>query len=205
LTDSDGYNYRVIVSVNDTQKTEQDPHYGSGGDYTVNYSDGYVDFISALDSGDEVKVTYHYENGSVFTLRPTSNKDLKIMMAEIQFSTDVIITDSIHFDTYGYAGVFAPQLGLPPTMLIKIQGIIYKGIKDFYNDSIRTYPKMAAIGGSSWRGADFDIVVMDWDYVSASTVHSEYGMETRVFLEHDEPLDGSYASATFYCTSETNI
>ena len=203
LFDSDGHSYRVSVSVNDQDGyVEQDPHYASGGDYTINYSDGYVDFTYALDSSDTVKVTYHYENGSRFTIAPTSGKELKIMLAEVQFSTDVIMTDSVHFDTYAYAAVFAPQLGLPPGTKIKIQGIIYKGMKDFYNDAVRAYPKMAAIGGTGYRSANFDMVVLDWDYVAAASLHSSYGMETRVFLEHDTPLDGSFGTATFYCTSE---
>jgi len=203
LVDSDNHSYRVSLSVNGYDGyIEQDPHYGVGGDYTVNYQDGYINFIYTLDSSDEVKVTYHYENGSRYTIAPTSGKDLKIMLAEVQFSTDVIMTDSVHFDTYAYASVFAPHLGLPPGTKIKIQGIVYKGMKDFYNDAVRAYPKMSAIGGTDWRSANFDMVVLDWDYVSAATLRSLYGMETRVFLEHDKPLEGSFGTATFYCTSE---
>jgi len=203
LLDSDENSYRVSVTVNDKDGyTEQDPHYGSGGDYVVDYVDGYINFTYPLDSSDVVKVTYYYENGSRYTISPTSGKELKIMLAEVQFSTDVVITDSVHFDTYGYAAVFAPQLGLPPGTKIKIQGIIYKGLKDFYNDAVRAYPKMSALGGANWRAANFDMIVLDWDYVSAATLHSLYGMETRVFLEHDTPLEGSFGTATFYCTSE---
>jgi len=201
LTDSDGYSYRVVVKVNDTQKTEQDPHYGTGGDYTIDYDDGYIDFLSALDAEDEVKVTYHYENGSRFTIKPTSGKCLDLSLAEIQFSTDVELMDTILFATYGLADVFAPGYYPPGTMIPLTNPVKYKTMRDFYNDAVRAYPKIAALGGAGWRGCNFDTVVLDWDYVSAVRLHGAYGMEIRVSLEHDEPVQGTFATATFYCMS----
>lgn len=202
LVDLDGYSYRVSVTVNDSECIEQDPHYGTGGDYVVDYSDGYIEFTSVLNVDDIVKVTYHYENGSNYTIKPTQGKGLAITFTELQFSTDVIVNDSVHFDMYGYASVFAPQLGLPEGTKIKILGNTYKGMKDFFNDAVRSYPKMSAIGGPGWRGTDFDIVVLDWDYVAAVKLYDSYGMEIRAFLEHNIPIDGSFATTTFYCISE---
>lgn len=202
LVDSDGYSYRVSVTVNGAECTEQDPHYGSGEDYIVDYSGGYIEFINTLDTNDVVKSTYHYENGSMYTIRPNKGKELRVTLTEVQFSTDIIINDSVHFDTYGNASIFAPQLGLPDGTKIKILGNTYKGMRDFYNDAVRAYPKMPALGGTGWRGTDFDMVVLDWDYVAAATLYDSYGMEVRVFLEHDIPLEGSFGTATFYCTSE---
>ena len=202
LVDSNGYSYRVSVTVNDSECSEQDPHYGTGGDYVVDYSDGYIEFTDALNVDDIVKVTYHYENGSQYTIKPAPGKGLTLSFTEIQFSTDVIINDSVHFDMYGYASVFAPQLGLPAGTKINIFGNVYKGMRDFYSDAVKSYPITQSIGGSGWRGADFDMVVLDWDYVAAIKLYSTYGMEIRAFLEHNEPIGGSFATVSFYCVSE---
>jgi hypothetical protein len=200
LKSSDGYSYKVSVKINDVAKTEQDPHYGVGGDFTVNYTDGYIDFISEQNPADTITVTYFYQNGSRFTLKPSSGKEYKLTLAEVQFSTDIILTDTVVFQTYGYAGVFAPQLGLPYNTLIAIQTYKYKTIQDYIVDSIKSHPLINAIGGSGWRGMNYDIVIFDWDYVSSAVLYSAYGMETRVYLEHNIPLQGSYSTATFYCT-----
>lgn len=202
LKNTDGYSYRVSVKVNGTSKTEQDPHYGTGGHFTINYKDGYIDFIDALEPTDTVTVTYFYQNGSTFTLKPSAGKNLKLTLAEVQFSTDVVLTDTIVFQTYGYAGVFAPQLGYPFTTLIPIQTYKYKTIQDYIADSVKSHPIIQALGGSGWRGMNYDIVLFDWDYVSAAVIHSAYGMETRVYLEHNTPIQGSYATSTFYFTVE---
>lgn len=206
LVDADGYTYRVSVKVNDTDGyTEQDPHYGSGGDYTVNYNDGYITFLTALDAADVVKVTYHYENGSLFTIKPAAGKKLSIETVEVQFSENVILDDTTRFDAFGLVDVFAPQytpVPYPSGTLIPIKEKIYKTMADFQNDSLRAYPKYPSLGGPSWRGMNTPIYVFDWDYLRGNNLHSSYGMEIRVFLEHDVPFGGSFATATFYCVSE---
>jgi len=204
ITDSDGYSYRVSVTVNDQDGySEQDPHYGSGGEFTVNYGDGYIDFLSVLGQDDVVKVTYHYENGSMCEFAPaTATESLNLGMTEIQFSTNVIFADTIVFAVYGLADVFAPGQ-FPPGTLIPLQNEEkFKSIMDFYNDSVRAYPTMPALGGPGWRGIQSPIVVLDWDYITAQTLHGAYGMKIMVRLEHDEPNLGDYATATFYFTVE---
>jgi hypothetical protein len=46
------------------------------------------------------------------------------------------------------------------------------------------------------------VVVLDWDYQRALDLHDVYGMETHLYLEHDEPFVGTYATATLYCGLE---
>lgn len=206
LLSPDGYSYRVSVKVNDTDGyTEQDPHYGSGGDYTVNYADGYVTFLTALDAADEVKVTYHYENGSLFTIKPAAGKKLSIEAVEVQFAANVVLTDTTKFDAHGLVDVFAPQLTpspYPSGTLIPIKEKVYKTMADFQNDAIKAYPKYPALGGPGWRGMNTEIYVFDWDYLRGNILSSAAGMEIRVFLEHDEPFGGDFATATFYCVTE---
>lgn len=109
-TDGNGVSFRVVVKVNGTQASEQDPHSGTGGDYTINYSSGEITFLSALQSTDAVTVSYHYANGSLWVLKPAAGEVLKIKRAECQFSEDVILTDSMVYDLYGNIEAFAPAM-----------------------------------------------------------------------------------------------
>lgn len=206
LKDGSNNSYRVVVKVNDVAKTERDPHVGSGGDYTINYYAGTVTFLSALAPSDVVKVTYHYATTSEFIVKPDAGKILSIDFVEVQFSTDVDLTDSSVFQPRGLVDVFAPQLTPDPYdsgTLIPIQDpIIYKGMRDYQADAVRSWPTYPALGGSSWRGMSEQIVIFDWDYLRAKPLYSKYGMEISVKLEHDVPFGGTYASATFYCAVE---
>lgn len=205
LTDSDGYSYRATVKVNDTEKTEQDPHYGTGGDYTVDYVNGTVTFLSALDPGDEVKVTYHHASSATFTVKPGAGKKLTIEVVEVQFSKNVEIKDTVLFKVYGYVDVFAPQytpVPYPSGTLIPIKTVVYKTIMDYQNDSLRSYPEYPALGGSTWRGMTQPLLVFDWDYLRGSVLSSAAGMEIRIEVEHNEEFGGDVATATFYCSSE---
>jgi len=209
LVDASDNSYRAVVTVNDVAKTEQDPHVGSGGDYTINYSAGTVTFLSALSGSDVVKVTYHYAGSSLVTIKPAAGTDLLIDFVEVQFSADVGLTDNVTFQARGFVDVFAPQLTpdpYPPGTLIPLKNpLIYKGMRDFLNDGVRAFPKYpAGLGGASWRGLPSDIYIFDWDYVRSTRLHSEYGMEVQVCLQHNVPFTGSYATASFYCSSEPN-
>jgi len=205
LLSSGGFSYRVAVTVNDVAKVEQDPHYGTGGDFTVNYAAGKVVFLSALDPTDVVKVTYHYATNSTFTVKPEAGKSLKLEFAEVQFSDDVEVTDSVLFQAYGFVDVFAPQLmpGIPSGTKIPLGNpVVYKAISDFQNDAVKSHPVYPAFGGNGWRGSPHSLIIMDWDYVSATNLRADYGMEIRLSLQHNTPFGGWYATATFYCLSE---
>lgn len=208
LEDVGGHSYRVTVRVDGVQKTEQDPHTGTGGDFTVDYEAGVVAFLGALDPAAVVTVTYHYAGGSVFTIRPTDGRLLALELVECQFSTDVVVTDTVRFQAYGWVIAFAPQLAesnggpYPDQMLIPLGNpTIYKGMKDFVNEAVRSYVAYPAMGGSTWRGIG-DTIIFDWDYTRATAIRSSLGMEVRISLDHDLPFGGRMATATFYCASE---
>jgi hypothetical protein len=205
LLDSQGNSYRVEVKVNGAVKTEQDPHYGSGGDYTVNYASGIVTFNTAQPVGADVRMTYHYARSSIFTITPEAGKKLTIDIAEVQFSDDIEITDTVVFDTYGLVDVFVPQL-VPSVYssgtIIKIDTFKYKTMNDYQNAALKSYPKYPPMGGSGWRGQTAGIHVFDWDYLKSKKILSSAGMKVVLRLEHDEPFLGAYATATMYCGIE---
>lgn len=216
LLDGGGNSYRVAVNVDTgsgpVTQTEQDPHFGSGGDYTVNYGMGTVTFLSALQPADVVTVTYHYVDRSAgdgsaseWILAPAPGRILKIAKAEVQFSKDVVLQDTVLFQAYGLVDVFAPQLipSIPSGTKVPIKTQKYKTMRDFYNDANGTYPELPALGGAGWRGMTQPTNTFPWVYQSMTDLTASYGMEVRIRLEHDIPFDGEFATATFYCLSIT--
>jgi hypothetical protein len=211
LRDAANNSYRVVVKVNNVTKTEQDPHFGSGGDFTVNYVAGTITFLNALDPADVVTVTYHYATDSKFTVKPTTGKKLSLELAEVQFSQDINPTDTVVFELRGIADYFYPPVyignnpgQIPPGTVVSLQTFKYKAISDFHNDAFRSYPGYPAMGlQSNWRAQPQSVTVFDWDYLSATSLESSKGMEIVVYLEHDTPYEGYLATATFYCKSES--
>lgn len=208
LKDASGNSYRVIVKVNSVTKTEKDPHYDVvtppveyEWDYTINYGLGHIIFQVPLENTDVVEVTYHYATTSTFYVRPPSTKTLEIDYVEGQFSDDIAIRDTITFEPWGYAGVFAPQLGYPFTTMIPLgQNFVYKGIRDYLSDSTHAYPNYGNLSASTgWRGLSNPVTVFSWNYVRSTQLISEYGMEIRIKLQHEEAFNGSYCTVSFYC------
>jgi hypothetical protein len=210
LKDREGRSYRVTVKVNGAAKVEQDPHDGTGGDFTVDYAAGVLHFLAPLAPlapTDVVTVDYHRAVDSTFIVAPIAGKILSIDSAEVQFSTDIGITDSVVFQPYGLVDAFAPQLvqaGMVPsgTKIPLGDPVVYKTIGDFQNDAWKSYPVYPPIGGPSWRGMTEPMIILDWDYQGATVLSSAGGMEIRIKLQHDKPFTGTFATATFYCISE---
>jgi len=211
LLDGSGRSFRVTVTVNGTPKTERDPHLGSGGDYTVDYLNGKILFLAGLQTNDAVLVTYHYADtsagdgsASLFRVVPATGTKLEIVAAETLFSADAVMNDSVIFAVYGFVDVFAPQLmpGVPSGTKIEIARVVYKTFSDFQNDALKSYTPYPAFGGNNWRSQPQATYVFNWDYVSSFVLHAAYGMEIRMFLQHDVPFSGWLSTATFYCTSE---
>lgn len=208
IKNADGYSYRVSVTVDSAAKTEQDPHVGSGGHFTVNYDDGYVIFLTTQSPSSTIAVTYHYANGSTFTVKPAAGKALRLGVAEVQFSDNVEINDSVLFQPYGFVEAFAPQYcttnggPYPPGTKIPLGNpLIYKSIQDYLNDSKKSYPTYPALG-SNWRGMPRPCIIMDWEYEGDKVLRYDQGMEIRVYLQHDTVFSGDYSTVTFYCRSE---
>lgn len=205
LKDSNNNSYRVIVKVNGITKQEIDPHTNLG-DFTINYTNGTITFNNNLLSIDVVTVSYHYATTSLFTVKPDQNKKLNISVAEVQFSEDIILNDSILFQPYGYVDIFAPDLVsvLGSGTKIPLENpVVYKTINDFQCDAFKSYPSYPALSAGNWRGMSSPTLIFDWDYISSTSLYEKYGMEIRIFLEHDSNFGGSYSTATFYCVSES--
>ena len=205
LRDSAGRSYRVAVRVNGVVLHEVNPNNGVG-DFVVNYAAGQIVFPTALAPADVVSVDYHYMVSSLYIMRPSTGKNLRLEMGEVQVSTDVVMTDSAFFQAMGLVDYFRPDLvasgAVPTGTLIPLGNpFIYKRIGDFLNDSVKSYAKYPALGMSNWRGMP-ETVVFNWDYTAVTLLMSAAKMEFHVSLENNIPFGGSCAVATFYCISE---
>lgn len=209
LKDISGNSYRVAVKVNGAVKTEQDPHFGTGGDFIVNYVEGKVVFLSTLTAEDVVTVTYYYATTSEFVVAPSTGTQLWVDMVECQFSDDLVLTDTVVFQPYGFVEIFAPQYCTthggpyePGTRIPLGNPLKYKSFTDFQAEAVKSYNQYPAIGGDNWRAATHAITIMNWDYLSSTVLRADQGFQLVVKLEHDTPLNGWYATATFYCRVE---
>ncbi|MDX1554917.1 MAG: hypothetical protein R3212_02720 [Xanthomonadales bacterium] len=209
LTTKDGDVPRLKVYVDSVEMTEQDPHTGTGGDYTVQYDavGGAIITFAESQAGKAVTVDCWESNGSMWVLKPSAGKKLKIVSVEAQFAEDVSITDSIHFAAYGLVEVFAPHLTPSPypagTLIPLGDPVIYKTMLDFINEAngaMPVIPKTIA-GVPTWRDLSKNIATYPWQYQAVTELLSSAGMEIRIWLEHETPFDGLVATATFYCLS----
>lgn len=205
LKNASGQTYNVAVKVDGVTKTEQDPHFGTGGDFTINYVEGKIVFLTPLSDTAVVTATYQYATDSVFKIIPTAGKKLIIDNAEVQFSKDVVLKDSVVFELYGLVDIYAPQLipAVPTGTMIPVsEKVVYKSFSDFQAEASKAYPVYPAMGGSNWRASPQEMVILSWDYVAATEIKGGVGLELRMYLEHHTPFDGWYASATFYAKEE---
>ena len=204
LLSPNGFSYRVAITVDGVAQVEQNPALGAGGDFTVDYAAGTVQFLAGHipGGGAVVLVTYHYATTSRFIIKPDAGKILSIDNVECQFAEDVVYTDTVKFQAMGPWEFFAPGLGLPPGTMIPLGNpLLYKGMRDIFNDATRAYPKYPALGGPGWRGMQTPVIICCWDYVGATVLQSSVGLEIWLSLENDIPFGGDFATCTFYCAS----
>lgn len=209
LQDPDGFDYLVHVKVDGVTVTPRDPHHGADGDYQADYINGKIVFFSALTSESVVTVTYHYATDSVFVVAPVAGKQIYLDFVECQFSEDIVMNDTVVFQPYGFVEVFAPQYctsnggPYPPGTKIPLGNPMkYKSFTDFQAEATKSYVQYPVMGGDNWRAATQKLTVINWDYLAATELKSSFGLEIRIFLEHDVPFGGWYATATFYCRIE---
>lgn len=184
--------YLVKVYDDGVELTERTPFTDSGGDYVVDYATGKVT-LAETPSG-AVTADFSHENGSLFVISPTAGKRLWVEDSEVQFSTDIDIKDTIHFQAWAYNPEDLPNK-IPVTAKTT-----YKTAGDFVDEARGAYPQVPAFGGSS-RGLSQPHLVFPFKYLQLKELFSSMGLEIRVWLENDTEFGGERATATFYCSS----
>lgn len=186
-------NYLVKVYDGTTELTERAPFATSGGDYVVDYTTGKVTLAQAPSGA--VTADFSHENGSLFIIAPTEGKRLWVEDSEVQFSTDIDIKDTIHFQAWAYN-----PADLPNKIAVTAK-TTYKTAGDFVDEARGAYPQVPAFGGSSGRGLSQPHLVFPFKYLQLKELFYSQGLEIRIWLENDTEFGGERATATFYCSS----
>lgn len=202
--------YDVIVTVDGVTQSMRAPYASSGGDYQVLYSSGAVEFFSPVTG--TVEAIYSYSKHSHWTLEPDPGEAIDIEQAEIQFSKDAIINDTINMEVWGYVQVFAPQLWVgmggpyPTNTRIQLEVSPYMRFEQFIDEALGSYPVIPPVGGPT-RGITSEVYGFPFNYNAVRRLWSKYGMQLRVCLANDKAVNGERATATFYMTSrpESNL
>lgn len=184
--------YLPVVYDNGVEKTERTPFTSSGGDFTINYEDGTVTFASAPTG--PITADFSHENGSLWVLAPTEGKRLWVEDSEVQFSQNVIINDTVHFQAWAYNPSDLPNK-IPVTAKTT-----YKTADDFIDEARGTYATIPVFGGSD-RGITSPRLTFPFKYLQLKELYHSMGLEIRVWMENDQAFGGERATATFYCTS----
>jgi len=205
-------NYHVAITVDDVAVTESTPD-TTDGDYQINYETGVVTF-NASQTGKSVKATYSYATTSDFYVTPNEGTTIRLTAVEAQFSSDLVLTDTIMFDFEGRVEYFAPQLvndvnpdgvtSFPTGTHIPLgYRREYKTMYDYIAEAQRSYPEIPALGGPGWRGMNGPVHVYRWPYQEDATrdVKSVSGMRIRIKLVNDIPYTGDMAIVTLYSVS----
>jgi len=188
--------YEVKIYNDGVQLAERAPFADSGGDFVVDYRTGEVTFAE-MPSG-PVTADFSHENGSLFTIKPSEGKRLWIEDSEVQFSTDIDIKDTIHFQAFAYNPQGPPVPKIPVSL-----PTTYKTAGDFVDEARGAYPQVPAFGGNSGRGLSQPHLVFPFKYLQLKELFYSYGLEIRVWLENDNEFGGERATATFYCSSHS--
>lgn len=163
LRDASGYSYRVQVKVDGVIKSEQDPHSASGGDFTVNYADKTIAFLTPLAGTETVQVTYHKVVNSIYKFGAVPGKKLIIDHVEVQFSDDCVLTDTFIFQAHGPVNLCAPQLMASAT--IPVVGIDQLNSRVYLPTDVRMtlMAGVFAIVGSTGNDGTYHITGVDYD------------------------------------------
>jgi len=184
--------YTPVIKIDGYEATERIPWANSGGDFTINYSDGSVTFFSSQ-SGKTITADFSYENGSLFVVSPNNGKRLWVEYSEVQFSKDVDLTGSTYFQPWAYNPMDLPNK-VPITA-----ATIYKTFDNYIEEANGCYPEIPAMGGT--RGILNPRITFPFKYSIVKELLSSFGVEIRIWISNDIPFKGEYGTVTFYCTS----
>jgi len=190
LTDEDGLDtkYKPVIEANGVLQVEDEPFGGAQHDYAINYATGDVTFHSA--PATPVTADYWRENGSIWSVQPAAGKVLRLTTVEVQFSSNLVLNDTVQFQLYVGGNPYGPATR-------------YKTLIDYVNEAAGAYPEIPAMGGAQ-RGTSYPLQIFRWPYAERGTtdLRASLGMEVRISLMADTAFGGEMATATFYGVSE---
>jgi len=209
--------HKPTVKVGGVTKTEKDLH-DNAGDYSIDYATMSVTF-SASQAGAAVTLDFSEVVNSKWYLKPAAGKRLRLLSAELQFSTDARMEDTFVFQVRGDVAKFAALAsywdangGPYPagTMLPLGDPACYQTVFDLICEANLAHPIIPALKHATptVRDTVSDILIFAWDYGAQATIDVTDGPsavdpnDIEISLEHDVEMEGAYAVVTFYGLSE---
>lgn len=182
--------WAVSVKVNGTSV--------SSSTYTVDYVNGKITFNSSQ-SGNTVQVTYWTNDGvtkpSEWLLVPPAGKKYIVQHAEVQFSVNAQIKDTIRFEIWG-GGTLSAYGSFPDYLFDAGYGQFradYRNARDLINAANEGQGVIAKIGELT-----SEVVVMPFNYIQAFALDSAVGAMFRLTLLNDTQFIGELTTCTFY-------
>lgn len=233
-TNPDIYECAPSIKVGDIEYVENyyrglsivSPTYG----FTLDYLTGNVEFNNPIDEAllSEVKISFNKvelnqndtdpygPRASAWNICAPENSLVLLNKAEVQFSEDVLLTDSIRFVPYYIVGrdpsmdAFLSSIGLgslpngyhlPLSTLDPSLEKRFNTMEDFIDDSDGCYQIPASSSPStSHRDVQVAKRVYVWNYQGTENmkVDSKKGYYLRLWIKDDYPLTGTKATVTIY-------
>jgi hypothetical protein len=177
----------------------------SGGDYSINYTDGYVTLFEEAES--TITVDYSYATDSMWVIRPYEGKYLDITKAKLQWTADVEMTTSVIYSVVGNAEVFAPEYvaanRLAPTDKVPLMNTVYNKFTQMLDEAADFCPPVPPNPGPRGFGYNLYAAIFEFDTVKHLT--SSAGMELRITLGNDVAFNGEHCSINFRCISDYEV
>jgi len=184
--------YQIEVFIDGVKKTERECYENVGGDYQVDYENGYIFFFNAISGMANITANYYYSPsgvGPIFSVTPPVGKKWIIDTAELQVSTDFEMTDTIVQNVF----LTHPVYG----RIKAIEDVEYKRIDNFLDFTFGSHPIIPAFGGAL-RGSQQDTIIMRWQYLTPLELLSSLQMELRSWSKHGRKLGGERFVVTVY-------
>lgn len=208
---ADGYGAKVYIDGYATAH-EKNPDTGLG-DYEINYRTGEVTFTQA--QAGVISMDYSEVTTSEWYLRAATGKIIKVISAEVQFSTDSRMQDSFSFQARARVGqcpLLNPYWNQNPagapgpyptgTLLPIAEQVIYKTVMDLVIESTGSCPVIpkTTTDSPTWRDLPHDVQVFRWTFDAQGTLDivSSWGTEVEIKLLNNTECSGTAAVVTFY-------
>jgi hypothetical protein len=185
------HKYDIVLTVDGYSKLYRDYFSETGGDFSIFYEDGYIKSFEDW-SGKEIKCSYSYATGSAWSINPDFGTKIDIEQADVQFSSDVMMNDTVIFETLVYNPEDFPNK-------IVYDTAYYKRVQNIIDEAIGAFPTISKLSPNA-RGTKYDTVEFPFKYGTVKTLDSSVGLELRIRLENNIKYGGSFCTASFYCT-----
>ena len=176
--------------------------------FEIDYILGSLTFEQSQ-NGKVVTADYSYAGSSEWRLAPYPGRVLCVEKAEVQLTDDLDLTSPFLLELWGFVDVFAPEMAesnggpVPNGTQIKLGSAVYRNVAQILDEAKGSYPPIPPLGGVG--GLKHTMYVFPFVYLATKELHSNYGMEYRIYVEGDVAFGGERATATFYCMCREEV